>query len=181
MTTQTPTKGSPPLRRLLFNRHTLIAFTAGAALAASVGAAAWGGAMSCQHGMMMDGTHSAAEMSAHIDHMLKHLYVELDATDAQKARIDPLVKQAVNDLQPLHSQLQTAHTRAMQALTQDPIDRASLETARLEHLQLADQASKRITQLIADVGDTLTPAQRQTLADHLAKMHSMAHSSMPHS
>jgi hypothetical protein len=51
----------------------------------------------------------------------------------------------------------------------------------LEHLQLADQASKRITQLIADVGDTLTPAQRQTLADHLAKMHSMAHSSMPHS
>jgi Spy/CpxP family protein refolding chaperone len=79
------------------------------------------------HGMMMDGTHSAAEVSAHVDHMLKHFYVEIDATDAQKAQIAPLVKQAVNDLLPLHSQLQTAHTQVMQALMQTPIDRASLE------------------------------------------------------
>jgi len=35
--------------------------------------------------------------------MLKHLYVEIDATDAQKAQITPLVKQAVSDLLPLHT------------------------------------------------------------------------------
>ncbi len=49
----------------------------------------------------------------------------------------------------------------MQALAQTPVDRAALETARAEHLQLADQASKRFVQLIADVGDVLTPHATQ--------------------
>jgi Spy/CpxP family protein refolding chaperone len=128
------------------------------------------------HAAMMDGTHSAAEISAHVDHMLKHFYAEIDATEAQKAQIAPLVKQAVDDLLPLHSQLHAAHTRAMQALTQTTLDRGSLEAARAEHLQLADRASKRITQLIADVGDLLTPPQRKALADHLEQLHGAPHS-----
>lgn len=173
------TTSGTPSRRLLLNRYTLAAFLAGTVLAAGV--AAWGAGMSCHHGMMMDGTHSAADMSAHVDHMLKHFYVELDATPAQKAQIDPLVKQALTDLLPLHSQLPMAHTHAMEALAQTPVDRASLEAARAEHLQLADQASKRFVQLIADVGDVLTPPQRKALADHLAHMHGMPAQMMPHS
>jgi Spy/CpxP family protein refolding chaperone len=128
------------------------------------------------HGSVMDGTHSVAEVNAHVDHVLKHFYVEVDATDAQKAQIGPLVKQAVNDLMPLHSQLQSAHSRAMQGLEQPTVDRASLEAARAEHLQLADTASKRIVQLIGDVGDVLTPAQRKALAEHLEHLHGMPHS-----
>jgi protein CpxP len=130
----------------------------------------------CNHGMIMGGTHSAADMSAHVDHVLKHFYVEIEATDAQKAQIDPIVKQAVSDLLPLHAQLQTAHTHAMQALAQASVDRAALEAARAEHLQVADQASKRFVQLIADVGDVLTVPQRQALAEHLQRMHGMPHS-----
>jgi Spy/CpxP family protein refolding chaperone len=168
---------APSFRRLLFNRYTLAAFVTGAVLAGGVGASAFGSGMGgCHHGMMMDGTHSAADVSAHVDHMLKHFYVEIDATDAQKAQIAPLVKQAVDDLMPLHSQLHTAHTHATQALTETTVDRGSLEAARVEHLQLADRASKRITQLIADVGDVLTPQQRKALADHLERMHGMPHS-----
>jgi protein CpxP len=171
------TTGESSIRRLLFNRYTVIAFVAGACLA--LGAGTWARAQgmgACHHGMMMDGTHSAADMSAHVDHMLKHLYAEIDATDAQKAQIDPLVKQAVNDLLPLHAQLQSAHTQAMKALAQTTVDRGSLESARVEHVQLADQASKRFVQLIADVGDVLTPTQRKALADHLEHMHGMPHS-----
>lgn len=152
-----------------FNRATVIAFVAGAALAGGVTALANG--MEMHHGMMMGGTHSAAEVSDHVDHVLKHLYVEIDATDAQKAQIDPLVKQAVADLLPLHSQLQAAHEQALQGLTQPSIDRAALESARVAHLQFADQASKRFVQLIADVGDVLTPAQRNALAAHLKQLH----------
>ena len=183
MNTPLPTAtGGPPFRRRLFNRYTLAAFLAGALLAAGIGATALGAGMSCQHGMMMDGTQSAADISAHVDHMLKHLYVEIDATPAQKAQIDPLVKQAVNDLLPLHTQLHSAHTRAMQALEQTPVDRSALEAARVEHLQFADQASKRFVQLIADVGDVLTPAQRKALAEHLEQMHRMQRTpAMPHS
>jgi len=177
MNTPLSTTGdAPSFRRLLFNRYTLVAFAAGAILAAGVGASALAGMSDLHHGMMMDGTHSPAEVSAHVDHMLKHFYVEIDATDAQKAQIAPLVKQAVNDLMPLHSQLHAAHTHAMQALTQTTVDRPSLEAARVEHLQLADQASKRMTQLMADVGDVLTPPQRKALADHVERMHGMPHS-----
>jgi len=46
-----------------------------------------------------------------------------------------------------------------------------LEAVRQQHLQLAEQASKRLSQLIGDVGDMLTPAQRQSLIGHLDRMH----------
>jgi len=174
MTTPLSTAAGPSFRRLLLNRYTLAAFVAGSALAAGV--SAWAGMSGCNHGMMMGGTHSAADMSAHVDHVMKHFYVEIEATDAQKAQIDPIVKQAVSDLLPLHAQLQTAHTHAMQALAQGSVDRGSLEAARAEHLQLADQASKRFVQLIADVGDVLTVPQRKALAEHLQQMHGMPHS-----
>ena len=138
----------------LFNRNAVLAFLAGAALATGVGAYAHAQGMGCWHqGMALDGPQSAAEVSAHVDHVLKHFYVEIDATDAQKAKIDPLVKQAVSDLLPLHAQLRAAHAQSVQALTQTTIDRGALEAARAQHLQLAEQGSKRLVQLIADVGD----------------------------
>lgn len=165
--------GSATPRRSVFSRMTLIAFLAGAALAGSIAAVAAATGMGGFHHGMMAGPHSAADVSAHVDHMLKHLYVEIDATDAQKAQITPLVKQAVNDLLPMHTQLQAAHAQAVQALTQDTVDRTALEAARVAHLQLADQASKRLTQLLADVDEVLTPAQRSALAAHLKELHQM--------
>lgn len=167
----TPESPAAP-RRSLFNRMTLAAFVFGAALTGGVCAIAAGSGMSGWHGgMMMDGTHSPAEVNAHIDHVLKHLYVEIDATDAQKAQIGPLVKQAVSDLMPMHTQLASAHGALLDTLTAATIDRSALETERQAHLQLADQASKRLVQLIADVADVLTPEQRTTLAARLKEMH----------
>jgi periplasmic protein CpxP/Spy len=158
--------------RLFLNRFTLLAFVAGAGLSAGVAALAQSGGMAAlHHSMMMSG--NPADMSAHVDHVLEHLYVEIDATDAQKAQIDPLVKQAMSDLAPLHAQAQSAHTQFIQALTQPTLDRNSLEAAREAHMQLAEQASKRFVQLIGDVGNILTPAQRQALADHIQKLHGM--------
>jgi periplasmic protein CpxP/Spy len=167
-----PTRPAP--RRSLLKRATFIAFIAGGALAAGVAALASGSDFGgCHRGMMLGGTHSAADVSAHVDHVLKHLYVEIDATDAQKAQIEPLVKQAVDDLLPLQTQIQTAHAQAIAGLTQATIDRAALENARAAHLQLVDQASTRLTRLLADVGDVLTPAQRVGLAAHVKKMHGL--------
>ena len=163
--------------RSRFNRMTFVAFAAGAALATGVAALANGTGMGgWHHGMMMGGVHSAADMSAHVDRMLKHLYIEIDATDAQKAQIEPLVKQAVSELLPLHAQLRASHEQALQGLTQPTVDRAALETARAAHLQVADLASRRLVQLIADVGDILTPAQRTALAAHLLQLHGMVQS-----
>ena len=178
MTTPNPTNpGKRSFRSLLFNRSTVLSFVAGAVVAAAVGVSTQVAAMGgWHHGSVMDGTHSAAEVNAHVDHMLKHFYVEIDATDAQKAQIDPLVKQAVNDLLPLQPQAHAAHQHAMDALSQASLDRGALEAARVEHLQLADQASKRLVQLMGDVGDVLTPTQRKALSDHLQHLHGMTRS-----
>ena len=166
----------------LFNRYTVAAFIAGAGLMAGIGALAQGAGMGAMHhGMMMNADASPADISAHVDHMLKHLYVEIDATAAQQAQIGPLVQQAVTDLLPLRSQLQAGHTQFLTALTQATVDRNSLEAAREAHLQLADTASKRIVQLLGDVGSVLTPAQRQALASHLQQMHGAPPHGAPHS
>src|ERR1700692_341110 len=117
--------GKRSFRSRFLNRSTVLAFAAGAAVAAAIGG--W------HHGSMMDGTHSAAEVNAHVDHMLKHFYVEIDATEAQKAQIAPLVKQAVTDLLPLHTQAHAAHQHALDALSQATLDRSALEAARVEH------------------------------------------------
>jgi protein CpxP len=174
----TPSDPSPPARsrlRSLLNRQTVFAFLAGASLVGGIGAAAAAvAANGWHHGMMMmHGTESPADVAAHIDHFLKHFYVEIDATDAQKAKIGPLVQQAATDLLPMHTQLEAAHARVIQGMTQPTVDRAALEAARESHLQLADQASKRIVQLLGDVGDVLTPAQRNALATHLEQLHGM--------
>ena len=161
----------------LFNRYTVAAFIAGAGLMAGIGAVAQGAGMgSLHHGMMMSDNASPADVAAHVDHMLKHLYVEIDATPAQQAQIGPLVQQAVTDLLPLRSQLQAGHTQFVEALTQSTIDRNGMETARESQLQLADQGSRRIVQLLGDVGNVLTPAQRQSLATHLQQLHGAPHS-----
>ena len=161
----------------LLNRYTVAAFVAGAGLVAGLGAVAQATGMGAMHhGMTLSADASPADVSAHVDHMLKHLYVEIDATAAQQAQIGPLVQQAVTDLLPLRAQLQTGHTQFVTALTQATIDRGAMETARESHLQLADQASKRIVQLLGDVGNVLTPAQRQALASHLQQMHGGPHS-----
>jgi Spy/CpxP family protein refolding chaperone len=139
----------------IFNRQTTAAFLLGAAIFAGAGAFAVE-----RH---MDGAHAG--------HMLKHLYVEVDATDAQKARIEPLVNAAMADIKPMHEQLGQLHKQLAQQMAAPTIDRSALETTRSQGIALADQASRRLVQLMADVGDTLTPAQRQKLADHLAKMH----------
>src|SRR5579863_3066872 len=113
----------------LLNRYTVLAFVAGAGLTAGVGVLA-------AQGMVMDSSATPAEVSAHVDHMLKHLYVEIDATPAQQAQIGPLVQQAVTDLLPLRSQLRVDHDQFVTALTQTTVDRNSLEAARAAHLQL---------------------------------------------
>ncbi|MET3130785.1 protein CpxP [Oxalobacteraceae bacterium GrIS 1.11] len=155
--------------RSLFSRNTIAAFFAGAVLVAGVSTFANGDGMGAMHhAMAMDGR-------AHSDRMLQHFYVEIDATEAQKAHIDPLVKQALTDLLPLHEQLHAAHSQLLDMLSQGNMDRGLLEASRLQHVQLADQASKRLVQLIADVGDTLTPAQRQALAAHLTRMQDRHH------
>lgn len=113
--------------------------------------------------------HGGEAMSEeHLGRMLKHLYVEIDATDAQKQRLDPIVKQAAQELQPLRAKVREARREGMKLFSADTIDRGAIERFRTEQISATDAASKRFTQALGDVAEVLTPAQRKKLAARFA-------------
>jgi Spy/CpxP family protein refolding chaperone len=67
--------------------------------------------------------------------------------------------------------MQGARKQAVQLLTGDTIDRAAIEAMRAEHLQLAEQASRRVAQALADTVEVLAPAQRKELAGRINRWH----------
>ncbi len=118
------------------------------------------------HGRRHGGGGAMSE--EHLDRMLKHLYVEIDATEAQKQTLDPIVKQAAGDLRPLRARAQDARKRGAELLSADTIDRGAIERVRAEGISAADASSRRFTQALTDVAEVLTPAQRKKLAARLA-------------
>lgn len=110
-----------------------------------------------------------AQMEERLDRMLKHVYVEIDATPEQQQKIDPLVKQAAEELRPLRAKVREARREGLRLFSADSIDRGAIERLRLEQMASADAASKRFTQALADVAEVLTPEQRKTLAARFAR------------
>jgi Spy/CpxP family protein refolding chaperone len=170
-TTQVPSSGQKPRRRF-FKRAAITTLIAGIAAGVGIKAFAHGGGYGGWHrGGFMAGPLDPAQVDEHLERMLKHLYVEIDATDEQKQRLAPIVKQAAKDLLPLREKMQGARKQAVELLTGDAIDRAAIEALRAEHLQLAEQASRRIAQALADTAEVLTPAQRKELAGRINGWH----------
>jgi periplasmic protein CpxP/Spy len=167
--TPTPPAG-PPRRRFL--RRAAIA-TIIAALAGGIGlkaVLAYGHGFGGWHrGGLMGADLDPARLDEHLDRMLKHLYVEVDATEAQKQQLAPIVKAAARDLLPVRNQMREARRQAVTLLSQPTIERSALEALRASQLQLAEQASRRLTEALADAADVLTPDQRKQLAERAAR------------
>lgn len=175
-TTQTPqtsASGGDNPRRRFFKRAAIV--TAIAGLTAGIGfkAFAQGGGpwWHGRHDGFWGASLDPAMMDQRLDRMLKHLYVEIDATDAQKQQLAPIVKGAAADLLPIRSQMRDARKQAVALLSAEHVDRAALEALRAQQLQLAEQGSKRITQALADVADVLTVDQKKELAARVGRWH----------
>ena len=145
-----------------FKRVTLATLLGGAA--AAVGFRAFGHGR--RHGPM-----DPAALDEHLERMLKHLYVEIDATEEQKQKLEPIVKEAAKDLLPARANLHAGRREAIGLLTQDRIDPVAIEALRAKQLRLADDASRRLTRALADAAEVLTPAQRKHLAAHFGRRH----------
>ena len=148
-------------------RAVLLGFVGGAALAAGVAVLATDGGVPAMH--HMTGPMSQADMTAHIDKVCQHLYIEVDATDAQKSSLDPIFKQAAADMLPMFQQLHTGHAQVLNLLMAPTIDRTALEQASAAQVAVHDQIVQRMTRLVEDSSNILTPAQRQKLVAHLTQ------------
>jgi periplasmic protein CpxP/Spy len=127
------------------------------------------------HGGMMGGSFDPAQAEDRADRMMRHMAIELDATDAQQDKLRSVVKAAVKDLIPLREKVQAARLKARELLTQPTIDRAEIEKFRTEQVALADTFTKRVSQAIGDAAEILTPDQRRKLNDRLPPMGGPGH------
>jgi|SRR5262245_31831313 len=154
----------------------LVALVAAALLAGITGnllSKAFGQGISWQHinwhgGGFFGGPLSPAQIDDRIDRMTKHMAIELDATAEQQAKLATIAKAAVADLRPLQEKARAARAQAVTLLTAPTIDRSAIERLRAENIGLAETASKRITQALADAAEVLSPEQRRKVADWTA-------------
>ncbi len=113
----------------------------------------------------LGGSLTPAQIDDRIDRMTKHIAIELDATQDQQAKLASIAKAAIADLRPLQEKAQAARAQAVTLLTASSIDRTAIERLRTEQVGLAETASKRFAQALADAADVLSPEQRRKVAD----------------
>lgn len=114
----------------------------------------------------MGGRLDPAQAEDRADRLVRHLAIEIDATPQQQERLRAIAKAAVKDLFPMRETAQANRERVRTLLTQTPVDRTEIEAFRVEQMALADAASKRIAQALADAAEELTPEQRRKIDDH---------------
>ena len=99
------------------------------------------------------------------DKATEWVLANVDATEDQKTRIKAIVQDAIKDL----SQVREQHVKNRQdfvdALIQPSVDRQALNGIRAAELQLAESASDRLLNAVADAADVLTQQQRTKLAE----------------
>ena len=156
-------------RRRFFRRAAIATLIGG--IAAGIGLKTWAqsGPGGRHHGGFMAGPLDPAKVDERLERMLKHLYVEIDASEEQKGKLAPIIKATVKDLLPLREKLHAARGQAIGLLGGDHVDRDAIERLRTDQVALADQASKRVTRALADVAEVLTPAQRKELAERVGR------------
>jgi protein CpxP len=131
-----------------------------------------GSALALAHGMgggWHHGGMDAEEMTEHLQVHVQHMLDEANATPEQKAQIKDIVAGATKDLEALHEQHGGIHKQLHEIFTAPTIDRVKLEAVRAEHIQALDAASKRCATALADAAEVLTPEQRKTLGEKMAK------------
>src|SRR5262249_53508125 len=102
-----------------------------------------------------------------VDRGIRHAAIEVDATAEQQEKLRTIAKAAVKDLLPIREKAQSARQRASALLTQPNIDRAAIETFRVEQMALAEAASKRFAQAIGEASEVLTAEQRRKIAERI--------------
>jgi Spy/CpxP family protein refolding chaperone len=168
-TPQAPIPVPDPPRRRFSRRAAIITLVAGIATGIGFKTLADAGFGGWHHTGLRGAPLDPARIDEHVERMLRHLYVEIDATDAQKQQLAPIVKAAAADLAPLHVKIHDTRRQALELLSQASVDRAALESLRDEKIKLVEQASRRLTQALADVADVLTPEQKRQLAEHVGR------------
>jgi protein CpxP len=99
----------------------------------------------------------------------------IDASSEQRSKIRGVLERTADDLFTLREKHIEGRREVMAALGAATIDRAKLETLRADQMKLAETASKRVTDALAEAAEVLTPTQRGDLARWAERWHRWRH------
>jgi Spy/CpxP family protein refolding chaperone len=97
----------------------------------------------------------------------------VNATADQRAQIKTIMDAAHTDMQALRTSGSSLRQQMQAAFAQPTVDARAVEALRAQISAQHDSVSKRMTQAMLDVSRVLTPEQRKTMADAMAKRQSM--------
>ena len=123
------------------------------------------------HGPHRHGFADREAAREHAELAAEWLLRSVDASDEQQARVREIVGASLDALAPLAEQHRAHHEALIELLGQETIDRGALESLRAQELELAEQASRTLVAGIADVAESLTPAQRAELLELASRFH----------
>ena len=163
---ETPTAG--PRRASLLHRWRIAGVAAAVAGALALGACTHGGYRGWHEGPM-SGQMDPERAARFAERMADRIVSAVDGSPEQRQRIQGIAQAAVTDLAPLREQARAARRDGVALLSAATIDRAAIEGLRAKQVGLADGASKRIAQALADTAEVLTPEQRIRLAERMQR------------
>jgi len=118
-------------------------------------------------------TLSDEEIEERVTRLVKHVAIEIDATPEQITRIIAILTPAAIDMKAVQKDFATTGKDLHELVLADEVDRFAVEALRAEKLALADEVSKRLTGVMIDVAEVLTPEQRATLDERIDQFRSM--------
>jgi Spy/CpxP family protein refolding chaperone len=95
------------------------------------------------------------------------------ATPEQRSQIKAIMEAAHSDLKAQREAGRALHQQMQAAFAQPTVDPRAVEALRLQITAQIDTASKRMTQAMLDASKVLTPEQRKTLAELMARRQAM--------
>lgn len=108
-------------------------------------------------------------MGKFADKRMQHMLDEVKASDAQKSKAAGIVKASLTKGAPLAEKMRDNHVQMRKLMAAATLDKAAIETLRVEQMKLADEASKLMTQTMQEVAEVLTPEQRAKLEEKMGK------------
>ena len=119
------------------------------------------------------GEMSATEREKHVTRIIKHVAVEIDASDAQQTQLVALITELAGEMMPLREKMLADREEVIKLLTAPVVDRAALEALRTTKLAEADEVSKKLVDAVADAAEILTAEQRKTVAERVEEFSKM--------
>lgn len=154
---------NPGNKRRRWGRRALLSL----ALLLGIGGVAYAAAP--HHGWKHPSTPEEAR--AHAGQVAGRVLDKVDASAEQRAAIDQVLDATAPKLWNLRGEAKDVHSELRDLLTAETIDRAALEAARKDAVDLVDRGSKVAVSALADAAEALTPAQRRQIAEAAARFH----------